>query len=106
MNTRIETPRKGAPLSVQNAQVTIALGNLYAAVYHLNDLGCTVTRIEAGERNPVIWIDGTHSRFLQGAITRRVVCNGRAFITYAARVHDVQVQWEQAGEMGVEALSL
>lgn len=88
-----------------NRHIGRGLNNSIAALYHLQDHGCTVLSVELGQRNPVLWIERP-SQFLQGSVFSRVVCNGKVTTTYVARVHGCEVRWEAHGIEQRQAVGL
>lgn len=81
-------------MNAANQHIANSLKNALGALYHLHDAGCTVLSIELGQRNPVIQVERP-SRFLQGAVFRRVVINDRITTGYVARVQGCEVRWEE-----------
>lgn len=93
------------PLNQMNQHIAKGLTNSLAALYHLQEAGCTLIQVDLGQRNAVIWIERP-STFLQGSIHNRVVCNGKVVTTYVTRVHDCEVRWESEGQETREAVGL
>lgn len=83
-------------MNPDNERHRAALTSLTAALFHLNDMGCTAVATRTGRRNPVIDIeppgDGCR-QWLHASVRSRVVINGRRTITYATKVRGVEVRW-------------
>ena len=83
-------------MKADNERHRSALTALTAALFHLDDLDCTITSARTGRRNPVIEIEPpkpSSAQWLNAGVHSRVAINGQRTITYAARVRGVEVRW-------------
>lgn len=87
-----------------NEDIRSTLIVVLSAVYHLGLRGCTVRRVEVGDRRPVITIDPPGDAWIHGAMRRRETVNGATRTVMAASFHGCNVEWTVTEYRGKEAL--
>ena len=83
----------------ENEEQRKALTRLTAALFHLDDLDCTVIGSRTGKRNPIIEIEPPKNgsrKWLRPTVHQRVVLKGgRTDTVFVARVKGVEVRWTE-----------
>lgn len=89
---------------MNTTKASLALGNAYFidaaksamdAVFHLDDMGCTVREIEIRGRRPLVRIDPPPaSCWLRGSMRRRITQHGVTRTVMVTVCHGAQVEWE------------
>jgi len=79
--------------NAMNAMVQEQLKKTMAAVYHLDDAGCTVIEVSIGRRNPVVTIESGKEPFVRGAVKSRRTVDGITRVVVATTSHGCQIEW-------------
>lgn len=84
-------------LALGNAMFADAAKTALSAVFHLDDMGCTVREIELRGRRPLVRIERPPADcWLRGALYKRETRHGVTRITYVASYRGAQVEWEES----------
>lgn len=82
-------------IALANALAIDATKVAMSAVFHLDDVGCTVREIDIRGRKPVVRIDPPPANcWLRGALRRRITERGITRTVYVTTCHGATIEWE------------